>query len=53
MNVWGPCEKMFQKSTSNGHDFMRIAKEMLNKCTVEEFEFFVVLSQKFGLKKIQ
>jgi hypothetical protein len=41
MDVWGGGKRIFQKFTSGGMDFQKVAEEMLCRCYKEDFALFV------------
>lgn len=51
MDVRGICWKKVHKSYCSRLDFMQVMEEMLDRCTIEEYEIFAVIAKKNLLKK--
>ena len=50
-DVWsGGCTK-FQKSSYSDQEFLQIAESMLEKCDVEEFQTFVMVTRRIWLRR--
>jgi ribonuclease HI len=50
-DVWSAASVIFQKSHFEESSFLRIAEGMLKRCSVNEFQFFVVLARRIWLRR--
>jgi ribonuclease HI len=50
-DVWGGASIIFQKSQFQEDDFFKIAEGMMNRCTMDEFQHFVVMTRRIWLRR--